>query len=158
MAWFLSVDGLSVHSGSFRPFTTGTELPQGVGAAGDRREKLRDRCATQDKWHATCMDKNGGIIQTSLLSLVAHDLRPSGKTANGKAINHQLVWLVLSVPDTNTPTVWATFPYMNVAWILMNSNAWTRSGCSRLINGQMAGALWVVVLSVFTFRTWVGEG
>lgn len=34
---------------------------------------------------------------------------------------------------------------MNVVWILMNFNAWTRAGCSRLINEQMAGALWVAV-------------
>lgn len=27
----------------------------------------------------------------------------------------------------------------------MNFNAWTRAGCSRLINEQMAGALWVAV-------------
>lgn len=40
----------------------------------------------------------------------------------------------------------------------MNSNARTRAGCSRLINEQMAGALWVAVLSVFTFRMWAGEG
>lgn len=41
----------------------------------------------------------------------------------------------------------------------MNSNARTGAGCSRLINEQMAGALWVAVLSVFTFRTWAaGEG
>lgn len=30
----------------------------------------------------------------------------------------------------------------------MNFNAWTRAGCSRLINEQMAGALWVAVLCV----------
>lgn len=40
------------------------------------------------------------------------------------------------------------FPYMNVVWILMNSNARTRPGCSRLINEQMAAALWGAVARV----------
>lgn len=41
-----------------------TESPHGVRAAGYRWEKLRDQCVTQDKWHATRTDYNGGTKGT----------------------------------------------------------------------------------------------
>lgn len=135
-------------------------------AAGGKRSEISVRYKTNDTQHVrTGMEgqkaqrnhPNFSAV-TEKAPLCRTGTRAERLTANGKAINHQLVWLLLSVPDTNTPTLWAMFPYMNVAWILMSSNAWTRAGCSRLINEQMAGALWVAVLSVFTFRTWAGEG
>ena len=49
-------------------------------------------------------------VQLSTTSTLAVRL-----AANDRAINHQLVIRIsYPVPDTNTPTPWATFPHMNV--------------------------------------------